>query len=96
MPAAIVPATSSRPWLLVGTGRAEAGAPRRVAVFSSPDGIGVVAPGVGIRRPLGRRGRVAAADGSVVLGGSVDDEDGAHPAVWRLTDAALSPPDVAR
>ena len=29
-----------------------------------------------------------------MLGGSVDDEDGAHPAVWRLTGAALSPPDV--
>lgn len=94
VPGALVAAGTASPWLLVGTGRDEAGAPARLAVFSSSDGSTWAPLDLPVAEHSGAAAAYGGPDGSVVIGGRIDDADGAHPAVWHLRDGALSAPDV--
>ena len=86
-------AGGGRPWLLVGTGRADAGEPARLTVLSSPDGRSWSALD---RGDAGDHTAAAAAygraDGSLVIAGAVDGAGGSQPAVWELRDGELAAP----
>jgi hypothetical protein len=93
-PGALVAATTATPWVLVGTGRHDAGAPARLTAFSSADGSTWEPLDLAAGDHTGATAAYGAPDGTVVIGGHVDGDDGAHPAVWQLRDGALAAPDV--
>ena len=88
-PAALVAGDGTRPWLLAGTSRERPGEPAQLAVLTSPDGAAWTT--LDVDAPAGSSAAAAALapDGTAVIAGTVDGDDGPHPALWTLDGDAL-------
>ena len=91
---AVVAPGGGRQWLLLGTGREAAGAPRRLTIFASPDGAAWAPISVDAAEHTSAVAAYGRPDGSAVIAGTTDRDDGAHPTVWELRDGELSDPVV--
>ena len=94
VPGALVATAPPRPWVLVGTGRATAGEPARLAVYTSVDGANWAALDVDAPDHSAATAAVALPDGAVLVAGSIDGGRGERPALWRFADGALGAPEL--